>query len=66
VIAPKPGQWARPEFATRVPMCLVVRVSGGSVVTACRGRWTVHTTAEVADAPADKERCGCCRIQEGS
>ncbi len=59
---PRPGDWARPRYQHPLPYCRVVAVSGGSVVTRCRGRWPEGDTESVVVSPAVEQRCGCCRL----
>ena len=51
-------RWSRP--AASEPWCLVDSMLGGSVRTACNGRWS-DKDAEYCDVPHVSERCGGCQ-----
>ena len=51
-------EWAR-ALAT-VPFCYVIEISGGSVITACRGRWATSDTFSTIQYPEESDCCGYC------
>jgi hypothetical protein len=51
--------WARHSSSSE--WHFVVEVSGGSVVIACNGRWSIHDTFETEARPARADRCEACQ-----
>lgn len=52
--------WARPSLEQ--PFCYVVDVAGGSIVTACRGRWSFRGFTAWSDDPPLAQRCARCEL----
>jgi hypothetical protein len=51
--------WARYHAAKL--WCSVLEISGGSVLTRCRGRWSAREAYDVAERPTVTDRCVACQ-----
>lgn len=51
--------WGRYHAATL--WCSILEISGGSVLTRCRGRWSVQEAYATADRPTVSDRCVACQ-----
>ncbi len=51
--------WSRPQGDSKFHR--VIEASGGSSITACRGRWPVSHVVTLDPNPLWADRCGMCR-----